>query len=158
MQFSTSVQNRHAALLVIRQSMELITGSCLCGEINYQLSGSLGAIGHCHCHMCQKAHGAAFATYINVVAEEFKFTKGENLLSVFKSSGDVERTFCSLCGSNLQFRKIGKARFGITAGTLDCRVSRVPDFEIWTTSSQPWSATADIPLSHKETHSEEGDA
>lgn len=38
-----------------------IRGSCLCGAVSYKITGSLGVTGHCHCSICRKSHGAAFA-------------------------------------------------------------------------------------------------
>ena len=40
----------------------MITGSCLCGEVTYEISGKVGDIVHCHCQTCRKAHGAAFSS------------------------------------------------------------------------------------------------
>ena len=44
----------------------MIRGSCLCGGIRYEIDGRLHDTQNCHCRMCQKAHGAAFATYAAV--------------------------------------------------------------------------------------------
>ena len=46
----------------------MYTGSCLCGEVNIEVSGSITSIIHCHCHchchcsLCRKNSGTAFAT------------------------------------------------------------------------------------------------
>ena len=37
-----------------------IRGSCLCGAVSYEITGSFKVIGHCHCSTCRKSHGAAF--------------------------------------------------------------------------------------------------
>ena len=54
-----------------------LTGSCLCGAIAYELRSSPKAVSHCHCRICQKAHGAAFATYGSVPAKDLVFTQGQ---------------------------------------------------------------------------------
>ncbi|WP_438269777.1 GFA family protein [Neptunomonas phycophila] len=41
----------------------MITGSCLCGKVSYEISGEVGDIVHCHCVTCRKAHGAAFRLF-----------------------------------------------------------------------------------------------
>ena len=41
----------------------MLRGSCLCGTVRYEIRGPVGRVSHCHCAMCRKAHGAAFATY-----------------------------------------------------------------------------------------------
>jgi len=40
----------------------MLRGSCLCGEVKYEIDGSLRDVRNCHCSMCRKAHGAAFRT------------------------------------------------------------------------------------------------
>jgi hypothetical protein len=35
-------------------------GSCLCGAVEYEISGALGPIVFCHCSRCRKANGAAY--------------------------------------------------------------------------------------------------
>ena len=71
--------------------------------MTYEVSALHGA-GHCHCSMCRRAHGAAFATYVGVDAEEFRWTSGENLVTNF----DAGRCFCCKCGSTLGGTKEGK--------------------------------------------------
>ena len=52
----------------------MVRGSCLCGDVVWEASGKLERMSHCHCSMCRKAHGAAFATY--VAAEGFRSVRG----------------------------------------------------------------------------------
>ncbi len=33
----------------------MLTGSCLCGTVRFQVRGELGTIVHCHCVDCRKA-------------------------------------------------------------------------------------------------------
>ncbi|WP_442954681.1 GFA family protein [Pantoea sp. LMR881] len=43
-----------------RKSMDLFTGSCLCGKVRFEATGSPYRIGLCHCLDCHKHHGALF--------------------------------------------------------------------------------------------------
>lgn len=83
--------------------MTMYKGSCLCGAISYQLNAEPKAVSHCHCRMCQKQHGAAFASYASVPKDELTYLSGENLLTSYSSSASVVRRFCSLCGSNMEW-------------------------------------------------------
>ena len=94
-------------------------GSCLCGAVTYEVAGDLGEMGHCHCHMCQKTHGAAFGTYANVVWEQFTLLTGDSEIATYNSSQGTSRTFCRNCGSTLQFIREGKHYFGLAVGPLD---------------------------------------
>lgn len=79
-------------------------GSCLCGSVHYAVTAEITDVSHCHCSMCRKAHGAAFATYANVPAASHRFTQGTELLRAFNSSVHTERIFCSSCGSPMLWR------------------------------------------------------
>ena len=38
----------------------MVHGSCLCGQVRFELTGPAQFINHCHCSMCRKVHGAAY--------------------------------------------------------------------------------------------------
>lgn len=78
-------------------------GSCLCGKVTFELATKPKAVTHCHCKMCQKQHGAAFATYGSVPKAKFCYLTGQNSLTTYHSSNNVKRKFCSLCGSNIEW-------------------------------------------------------
>ena len=67
-----------------------IRGSCLCGAVSYEITGSLGATGHCHCSMCRKSHGAAFATWASVNPDQFRWTSGVEFVEGYESSPKKE--------------------------------------------------------------------
>ncbi|MCQ4260178.1 GFA family protein [Stutzerimonas stutzeri] len=96
-------------------------GSCLCGAVSYELKSDPKAVTHCHCAMCQKQHGAAFATYGSVPRADLTYLAGEELLARYNSSASITRTFCSRCGSSIEWT--GSDQFAdwvsITLATLD---------------------------------------
>ncbi len=96
-------------------------GSCLCGGIVYELLSPLRAACHCHCTMCQKQHGAAFATYASVPRADLRYVCGEDLLMSYNSSAAIVRKFCRVCGSNIEWS--GSAAYpdwvSIAVATLD---------------------------------------
>ncbi|MEJ2132730.1 MAG: GFA family protein [Gammaproteobacteria bacterium] len=125
-----------------------IRGSCLCGEVRYEIDGEMGRMGHCHCSMCRKAHGAAFGTYGVVDKDRFRFVAGEDLVTSYASSPDVNRTFCSRCGATLQFITRDAGHLGVAVGTLDDDPGIRPSYHIWTDSKAPWWAIDDDLWSH----------
>ena len=77
-------------------------GTCLCGEIQFSVSGFNEKAANCHCSMCRKFHGAAFGTLVGV--KNLNWHAGEHLLKEFIAPNGTVRTFCSHCGSSLGFR------------------------------------------------------
>ncbi len=117
----------------------MLRGGCLCGAIRYEIDGALGAMTHCHCAMCRKAHGAAFATYASVLLRDFRFDRGEDQRERYRSSPEVDRAFCKRCGSNLLFLyRPDPERVEVAVGTLDGDPGRRPEAHIFTASKAPW--------------------
>jgi hypothetical protein len=58
-------------------------GQCLCGEVQIQETGKITDIIHCHCSLCRKNSGTAFATNGFINRSDFSISAGENLLSTF---------------------------------------------------------------------------
>jgi hypothetical protein len=104
----------------------MITGSCLCGGVQFEIDGELAPIQVCHCQQCRKAQGGAFATNIPLPAERLRLRSGESLLRAYESSPGKRRWFCSHCGSPLYSRRdsqpgIVRLRAGLLDGDLATR-------------------------------------
>lgn len=94
----------------------------MCGAIRYEVRSAIDAVLHCHCRMCQKAHGAAFGSYGSVLSSDFRITAGVEFLRSHDSSPGVRRTFCTICGSTLTWNNSQgewSAWTGFALGTLD---------------------------------------
>jgi hypothetical protein len=117
---------------------EIYPGSCLCGVVRFELSGPPTDLLHCHCRMCQKANGAVFATFARVPHESFRITAGEDQLASHRSSETCSRTFCSRCGSSLQFIRDGDDRFGLAVSALDRPIEPQPIRDVCTESKVEW--------------------
>ncbi len=82
----------------------LARGACLCGAISFSLRWPSKWVAHCHCTMCQRAHGAALVTWVSIPAEQFELRDPQSLLREYQSSSEARRSFCRRCGSSLIFR------------------------------------------------------
>ena len=58
----------------------MVTGSCFCGTVKYEASGPFNQMMSCHCSMCRKHHGSAFATYVSSSSDSFRWTAGEDAI------------------------------------------------------------------------------
>jgi len=79
-------------------------GGCFCGGIKFTFKNPVTSIGHCHCTICQKIHGAAFVTWASVFKKNVKIVDANGLLNWFDSSEKAQRGFCRQCGSHLFFQ------------------------------------------------------
>jgi hypothetical protein len=116
----------------------MLTGSCLCGGVAYEVDAPLGPIVHCHCQTCRKAHGAAFSSLASVPKAKFRWTRGAEQLGVFESSAGKLRKFCSLCGSQLIAERIDKDVVMLRLGCLDTPVTQTPIAHIWRSDAASW--------------------
>ena len=75
-------------------------GCCLCGAVTIVVAGALEhAPEACHCVQCRKQSSHFFAA-VNVRRSALE-VRGEDKVSWYASSDQVERGFCSSCGSVL---------------------------------------------------------
>jgi hypothetical protein len=127
------------------EEQSMIRGSCLCGGVSFEISGGLDRASHCHCTMCRKMHGAAFGSYVGVQRESFRWLSGEELVRGFASSPEVIRTFCSRCGSTLQYVHRGQpARFALALGVLDDDPGVRPALHMFVADKAPWFEITDL--------------
>ena len=129
-----------------------VFGSCLCGSIAYEVTHIENATAHCHCTMCRKFHGAAFATFGEAKRSNFRWLAGEELLKNYTASNGAVRKFCAQCGSSLIFESAGCARDVIefSLGTLDSVSHAKPDAHIFTDYKADWVEIADNLPRYKE--------
>ena len=120
-------------------------GRCLCGAIRYEAKNLSPLMAHCHCSMCRKFHGAAFATFGEVAVEDFKWLQGESELQTYQAVNGTLRPFCRHCGSRLTFSpssaRLAFVEFAL--GTLDTPLDLRPDAHIFGGSKANWSCIAD---------------
>ena len=121
----------------------MLRGSCLCRTVRYEIDGGVDQASHCHCSQCRKAHGAAFATYGHVRYADFRVTAGADAIARYQASPRATRTFCRLCGSNLQWIPAGRDYFALALGTLDDDPGVRPERHIFVGSKAPWYAIED---------------
>jgi hypothetical protein len=118
-------------------------GSFACSGIQYELLDRFAIANHCHCSICRKVHGAAFGTFGHAKAEAFRWIKGEDLLTAYRSSEGNVRNFCRVCGSNMPsvFPEMNYVR--VPLGTLDDNPQIKPAAHLYVKSKVPWFEIAD---------------
>ena len=122
----------------------MITGTCLCGAVRYGIDGPFSFMGHCHCSMCRKAHGALYATWIAAPRSGFRWIAGEDAIDRFESSPGGQRAFCRHCGSVAPI--LMDDSVGMPAGNLDGDPGIRPQLHMFVGSKAAWHPiTDDLP-------------
>lgn len=120
-------------------------GSCLCGSIQFEASHLSPQMAHCHCSMCRKFHGAAFATFGETSVQHFRWIKGAELLKSYVAPNGTTRQFCNHCGSSLIFKPSGEdnglVEFALAA--LNDPIIERPDAHIFTAYKANWIELCD---------------
>ncbi|MCJ8311458.1 MAG: GFA family protein [Saccharospirillaceae bacterium] len=129
--------------------MSNISGKCLCESVTYEISGPLGSVYNCHCSKCRRWHGAAFRSRASVDVTQFKILTGSESLASFKSSDNVTKYFCKVCGSPLHSTYLDNPDvIGIALGALEGVLSK-PEANIFTASKASWYEISDGLPQHK---------
>ena len=114
-------------------------GGCLCGRVRYHLSQPPVASVHCHCSLCRKAGGTAFAS-ISVVRKKYvQVLAGQEEVRTYRSSPGFERTFCGQCGSTLWvFEDWNPKGLSMPMGGFYENPGQRPGSHIFVGSKAPW--------------------
>lgn len=113
-----------------------LSGGCQCGAVRYSIPVPKEGVHLCHCRMCQKAVGNAFAALAPVPMKTVKWTRGKP--KYFRSSSEVDRGFCPTCGTPLTFRYRDGQRLNLTIGSLDTPEAVTPTVHYGTESWVAW--------------------
>jgi hypothetical protein len=117
----------------------MLKGRCLCGKVRYEIDGVLGPVVMCHCSVCRRVSGSAFATNASIEAKAFRIVSGEKSIKSFESSKGQFRHFCKRCGSPLygaskSFPYVVRVRLG----SLEDAGGARPVAHIWHGSKSEW--------------------
>lgn len=115
----------------------MIKGSCLCGSVKYEISGSVGDIVHCHCQTCRKAHGSAFSSVAAIKDEDFNLS-GLDSLKSYESSKGKHRYFCTNCGTQVYAKRENTPHIILRLGSLDSDINSTEKEHIWVSQKASW--------------------
>src|SRR5690349_10075592 len=123
--------------------MSTVHASCLCGAVAWEVEPPLQFMSHCHCSRCRKAHGAAFATYVMCLPDQFRLVRGADAIGRFDTPAGFTRCFCTRCGGVVSDGRPWDGLVGFPAGPLDDDPDVRPVAHIFVASKAPWFTIAD---------------
>lgn len=126
----------------------MITGSCLCGGVRFEIERASGPFELCHCSRCRKVSGSAFLAGVYVRTRDFHLLSGKDLISTYeapilRNPPPYRVSFCSRCSSPVPNPDPNSESCEIPAGLLDADPSLKPDKHIFVEHKAPWFEIAD---------------
>lgn len=114
-------------------------GSCLCGQVRFEVEGAFERFFLCHCGRCRKDTGSAHAANLFSSTARLKWLAGQDKVTLFQlPSTRHARCFCASCGSALPYERPGGAGLVVPAGSLDSELRTRPDAHIFAASRAGW--------------------
>jgi hypothetical protein len=119
---------------------QTITGSCLCGEVEYQLRQPHIWFQYCHCSRCRKRSGTAHAANILIRPDQLSWLAGEDRLGRYElpEAKSFATCFCTRCGSPLPWATKNGKWMVVPAGSLNEDPGCRPERNIHWASRAPW--------------------
>ncbi|HUP25581.1 MAG TPA: GFA family protein [Thermoanaerobaculia bacterium] len=122
-------------------SNPLTEGGCLCGAVRYRISGPASDPTLCHCATCRRAAGSPVVAWVTVPRSGFALAAGQPV--TYRSSSEVVRTFCGVCGTPLTYQHAKlPGEIDVTTCSLDEPEAHPPHDQVWTSHRLGWMARA----------------
>lgn len=125
-------------------------GKCLCGEVEFVVSGTLPNIYQCHCSSCRKATGSVANAAPIVPSENFQWVCGEKRITSYVKDTDYRSDFCSKCGSPLPNPLNGRPEYWIPVGLLEDNASLKIAAHLHVGSKASWDAVGSSGVQYQE--------
>ncbi len=116
----------------------MLSGSCLCGDVRFEISGKTTAIGMCHCSKCRKVSGVASNANLMVGVAGFRWLAGGESLTKFALPGGWGVWRCARCGSPTPMLHPEGGSYWVPAGLLDDDPGVRVSGHVYVDSKAPW--------------------
>lgn len=117
----------------------MVQGSCLCGQVTYEVELIPNKVFNCHCSYCRKAHGADYVTVALAKGDTLKIIQGADSLAEHQNEIGGFRAFCSNCGTRLMNYAPDKTMYlSVNVSTIDTPIEIKPQAHVNLESKAPW--------------------
>ena len=121
-----------------------LRGSCLCGAVQFELTGEFEPRSFCHCTTCKRLSGGVGTANGRVRSDSVRITAGAEELRTYQPEEGTAKTFCSVCGSNLFGGGWPETEFAsVRLPAIDTPFEGRPSQHIFTRSVAPWETLPD---------------
>lgn len=121
-------------------------GSCLCGDVAYEITGTAVVMYQCHCSRCRKCRGAAHGANLFYKLDQFCWTRGDEQVVDYKlpQAQRFGAAFCRQCGGATPRVSLERETVLVPAGALDTDPGMRPMAHIFVESKAPWFQITDL--------------
>ncbi len=113
-------------------------GSCLCGKVTIEVKQITDII-HCHCSLCRKSSGTAYATNGFVKTSDFVINSGQEEIREFELRPGKRRHFCGICASPVySSNESAPDRIRLRLGILDSDIKETVISHNFVSSKANW--------------------
>lgn len=113
------------------------SGSCLCGQVKFEIDGDFERFFFCHCQRCRKGTGSAHAANLFSSTARITWLSGRSSITGYKVPDSRHaRAFCSTCGGALPRDRPGM--LVVPAGSLNTDLHVRPTAHIFVASRANW--------------------
>jgi hypothetical protein len=120
-------------------------GSCLCGDVAYEIAGAPMLMYQCHCSRCRKSRSAAHGANLFYKLDQFRWIQGDSQVADYKLP-EAKRfgvAFCKRCGGSTPRVSLERGIVVVPAGALDTDPDMTPMAHIFTASKAEWFEITD---------------
>ncbi|MDP2031076.1 MAG: GFA family protein [Thiobacillus sp.] len=125
-------------------------GNCLCGEVEFAVSGVLPNIYQCHCSLCRKATGSSANAALIVLSENFQWVCGQDRITSYVNDTGYRSDFCSKCGSPLPNPLGDRAEYWVPVGLLEDNASLQITAHLHVGSKASWDVVGSSGVQYQE--------
>jgi len=119
--------------------MSKISGSCLCGRVQFESNNDFNSFHLCHCVQCQKTTGSAHASNLFTEPTNIKWLSGFELVKRYDVPGRaISKSFCTECGCGVPYLSGSGKALVVPAGCLDGKPAIEPQDNIFCSEQVNW--------------------
>jgi hypothetical protein len=120
-------------------------GSCLCGDVAYEMTGAPMFMFQCYCKRCRKGRSAMHGQNVFYKADQFRWVRGSELVADFKvpDARFFTVSFCKHCGGAVPTVSVARGIVIVPTGPLDTDPGMRPMANIFVESKVPWHDITD---------------
>lgn len=120
----------------------MVSGSCCCGAVQFELLAPPSMMGTCHCSRCRKS-GAS--TIVFVRREDLRWRQGKEQVALYQPEAPYKygRCFCRICGTSLGEILSDAESFPIAANAIDTDLGLKNQFHEFVSDKPGWYDISD---------------